>query len=181
MARLFLSSGDSFILSSANTTVFGSTSAETLNLANAATSSVINSNVDSISFVGNVADYKFAVQGTNLLVTYNNSTLATIGIQTDSNGTALKFNDITTAAVLSGLNVATLGKASISTSVATITSAAISGTSNILTQAQAQDKTNATIDSSSLLSSSSNIVQSLDDRLANHQSSRQRYNHNDYE
>jgi hypothetical protein len=162
MARLFLSSGDSFILSSANTTVFGSTSAETLNLTNTAISSVINSNVDSISFVGNVADYKFSVQGTNLLVTYNNSTLATIGIQTDSNGTALKFNDITTAAVLSGLNVATLGKASISTSAATITSASISGVSSILTQAQAQDKTNTTIDSSSLLSSSNNIVQSLD-------------------
>ena len=162
MARLFLKKDDSQVLSSANTTVFGSTSAETLNLTNAATSSIINSNVDSISFVGNVADYKFAVQGTNLLVTYNNSTLATIGIQTDSNGTALKFNDITTAAVLSGLNVATLGKASISTSAATITSAAISGVSSILTQAQAKDKTNATIDSSSLLSSSSNIVQSLD-------------------
>jgi hypothetical protein len=127
MARLFLSSGDNFAVSSANSSIFGSTFAETLVLTNTATNTLVNSNVDTIQFEGNLADYKFAVQGTNLLVTYNGSILATLGVQTDSNGTELKFSDITTSVILTGLGVATLGKSSLTSTANSYTKEQITG------------------------------------------------------
>ena len=149
MARSFLKKGDSLILSTANNTVLGASGAETLSLANTALNTSVNSNVDTISFTGKLSDYKFSVQGTNLLVSYNNSTLATIGIQTDTDGTALKFSDTTTTAVLSGLGVAILGNAAL-TSIATSYTAdalqaiaykasTISATQNNLTLTSASD------------------------------------------
>jgi hypothetical protein len=126
MARLFLDKDDNVLVSD-RLTVLGSTSAETVRLANTAIAS-INSNVDTIQFEGNIADYKFAVQGTNLLVTYNGASLATIGIQTDIDGTALKFADTTTTSVLSSLGTATLGKTSLTTTSASYTKDQVLGT-----------------------------------------------------
>jgi hypothetical protein len=127
MARVFLKNGDTYTVSNANTSIFGSTFAETLVLTNTATNTLVNSNVDTIQFEGNLVDYKFAIQGTNLLVTYNGSMLATLGIQTDSNGTELKFSDITTSVILTGLGVATLGKSSLTSTANSYTKEQITG------------------------------------------------------
>jgi hypothetical protein len=128
MAKVFLDLNDTYTLAS-KSAVFGSTGAnDNIIINNSALATTINSNVESIQFDGNIADYKFAVQGTNLLVTYNGASLATIGIQTDTDGTALKFADTTTTSVLSGLGVATLGKASLTTTSASYTKDQVLGT-----------------------------------------------------
>jgi hypothetical protein len=95
-------------------------------------------------------------------VTYNGVTLVTDGIQTDTDGTALRFADITTSVVLTGLNSATIGNATLSTAASTITASAVTGASDIATQAQTFSHINTAIDTSTLLASSNNIVQSLD-------------------
>jgi hypothetical protein len=171
MARSFLKKGDSLTLSAANSTVLGAIGAETLNLANTALNSGVNSNVDTISFTGKLSDYKFSVQGTNLLVFYNNSTLATIGIQTDTDGSALKFSDTTTTAVLSGLSVATLGKAVLTSTATSYTIDAlqtvaqkistISTTQNSLTLTSAADT--VSVDTGSYSGTIANF--SLNDKL----------------
>ena len=164
MARLFLKNN---ILSTVTQTnnVFGSSgSNDSLIIKNTALGTSINSNVEKIQFEGTIADYKFAVQGTQLLVYTAGQLLANIGIQTDSNGTALTFSDLTTTATLTGLGIATLGKTSLSATATPYSATQVSTgstVSTLLTQAQAQTKSNASIDTTALLATTSNIVQSL--------------------
>ncbi len=164
MARLFLKNN---ILSTVTQTnnVFGSSgSNDSLIIKNTALGTSINSNVEKIQFEGTIADYKFAVQGTQLLVYTAGQLLANIGIQTDSNGTALTFSDLSTTATLTGLGIATLGKTSLSATATPYSATQVStggAASTLLTQAQAKTKSNASIDTTALLATTSNIVQSL--------------------
>jgi hypothetical protein len=127
MAKLFLDN-DTITLTE-KLTVFGSTGTnDKVIVNNSALASTINSNVETIQFAGKFSDYQYAIQGNQLLVSYQGQTLATIGIQTDSNGTALAFSDTTTTAQLTGMNKATLAKAALTTSVTSYTNAQLDGT-----------------------------------------------------
>jgi hypothetical protein len=136
MAKLFLDN-DTITLTE-KLTVFGSAGTnDKVIVNNSALASTINSNVETIQFNGKFSDYQYAVQGNQLLVNYQGQTLTTIGIQTDSNGTALAFSDTTTTAQLTGMNKATLGKAALTTSVTSYTNAQLDGTPPVSSEQKA--------------------------------------------
>ncbi len=127
MTRIFLHNDTATLTE--NKAVFGSSGAsDKVIINNTALASTVNSNVETIQFTGKFSDYQYAVQGNQLLINYQGSTLATIGIQTDSNGTALAFSDTTTTAQLTGMNKATLGKVTLTTTASSYTNAQLDGT-----------------------------------------------------
>ena len=109
-------------------TVFGSSGTnDKLIINNGALGSTVNANVETLQFMGKFTDYTFAIVGNQLNIGYQGSVLATVGIQSDSDGTQLKFFDVTTAVAITGLNQATLGKAALTTSLTSYTNAQLDG------------------------------------------------------
>jgi len=111
--------------------VFGSSgSNDSLIIKNTALGSSVNSNVEQIQFEGAISDYQFAVQGTQLLVYKDANLLVNMGIQTDTDGTVITFSDVSTTAMLTGLNQAKLGQGSIPMVMSALSKSDVEGVNN---------------------------------------------------
>ena len=98
MARLYLDSNETFILSS-STTVYGRAGGnEKVIINGSATNVVLDANIERVDFAGNTSAFTF--QGTgNLIKIYSGTTLvATSTVQESSTGTLLAFSNGTVAA-----------------------------------------------------------------------------------
>lgn len=123
MATIFLKKDDLITLGEANLTVLGSAlGSETVSLLNSARAK-INSHVDIVQLAGQVSDYKFSVEGSLVNVYLNNDKVAAISAQEDTDGTQIKFSDTQASLKLTGLGVATLGMANLTTTATSYTKA----------------------------------------------------------
>ncbi|MEO5344447.1 MAG: M10 family metallopeptidase, partial [Gammaproteobacteria bacterium SHHR-1] len=109
----------------------------------------LNANVDTIQLSGAVASYDFLVQGNQVLIYSGTALIATLGVQTDSNGTSMGFSDGTASLLLTGLSAATLGGQAVGTTATRFDTSVFSQTTNpntdasaLLTQAQALSASN---------------------------------------
>jgi hypothetical protein len=111
MARIFLSENDYQTIDASNSgvSVFGSLSADTVQLNNGVSNVTLNANVDVLKFSGNLASYQFSMQGNQLQVWLNSALMATVGIQTDTDGTELIFADVDKYVTLVGMGQANIG------------------------------------------------------------------------
>jgi hypothetical protein len=117
MARVFLNEGDVHLVADAST-VFGSILYDSVQLSNSATNAAVNANVDAIRFSGNIESYQFSVVGNQMKAWLNGSLMATIGIQSDSDGLDLIFANIETSVSLTGMGKANFGAYSLTSETA---------------------------------------------------------------
>jgi hypothetical protein len=111
MKRVFLAKNEDKIIDSSNSgvSVFGSLSADTVQLNDGVSNVTLNANVDVLKFSGNLASYQFSMQGNQLQVWLNSALMATVGIQTDTDGTELIFADVDKYVTLVGMGQANIG------------------------------------------------------------------------
>lgn len=100
MAKVFLDPGDTFTIKNNNVSVFGTTGDETVIVDSSASGLVLDSNIETVQFSGNLSTFQFAQLGNSVRVydTTGSTLLATIPVQQD--GTNLTFSDQTVSAVL---------------------------------------------------------------------------------
>ena len=147
MARVFLVGDDYQTLDGSNgTNVFGSLFSDTIQLNNNVVNAFINANVDSLKFLGKIADYQFSMLGNQMQVWLNGALMARVGIQEDTNGSALIFADISTNVTLLGMGKANIGAYALASTTPTSLSTDLvkNGSANTiplitLTGAQTQD------------------------------------------
>jgi hypothetical protein len=88
-----LTSNQVLDLNQSNVSIYGNSGNEIVNLSPGVSGVVVDINVESVTFPGNVSDYQLNSNGNTLLVFQGSLLLATIPIQTDSDGTQLTFNN----------------------------------------------------------------------------------------
>jgi len=95
MAKLFLDSNETYGGTiGSNTSVYGDgTGTETATIAAGATGVVFDQNVEKVVLSGNVSDYKYQQQGNQLVIYSGADVVATTTLQTDDNGTLIKFGN----------------------------------------------------------------------------------------
>ncbi len=118
MASVFLDLNETFnIGSNANARVFGQTGTELVIVEAGAVGLELDQNVERTDFSSNVGDYNFLQQGNRLLVFTDDTLVATVPIQGDSDGSQLVFADGSVSVKLTA-GVLNLGGTPVSSSVA---------------------------------------------------------------
>lgn len=121
MATVFLNSNESFTLSN-NASVYGASGSGTEKVIVLNTPTLLlDQNIESIALPNALNHYTFKIQGNQALIQSGSTLVATIGIQSDSDGTRLIFADGAANLKITGLNAGTLGMSPLTTSFATIT------------------------------------------------------------
>ncbi|MDD5214112.1 MAG: hypothetical protein PHQ03_01055 [Methylococcales bacterium] len=96
MAKLFLAPNDTnYTVNISNTTVYGTSSSQTMSIGLSITGIVVDANVEGVQFSGALSDYKFQQTGNRLEVYATDGTtlISKIGLQGDSDGTQLSFSN----------------------------------------------------------------------------------------
>jgi hypothetical protein len=113
MATVLLNSNESFTFSAGNTaTVFGSTGTEKV-LLSGTPNVTVDQGVERVELVGKASDYTYQVVGNQVIVKSGTTTVATVGVQDDADGTVVAFADGSASLKVTGLNAATLGGATV--------------------------------------------------------------------
>ena len=120
MAKLYLDSNETFILSSA-TTVFGRAGGSEKIVINAsATNVVVDANIERVDFAGNVSAFTFQGTGNQIKVYSGGTLVATSTVQEGNTGTLMAFAN-GTVAVKVGVGGMTLGGSAVSATAGTVT------------------------------------------------------------
>ena len=96
MAKVYLDSGDDFIVASRNTVVFGSAGDnDRVTVLADVTGVVVDQNIERVNLGGSSSDYRYQQVGNNLKVFSADGAflLMTIPLQDDANGTQMSFSD----------------------------------------------------------------------------------------
>ena len=95
MTRQFFTTGEASHVAGNNDIYYGlTTGSQTVNIPAGVTGVVVNADVEQVNFAGNISDYKFLQQGNSVLVkNVAGTTVATLRVQGDTDGTQLKFGD----------------------------------------------------------------------------------------
>jgi hypothetical protein len=95
MTRQFFTTGEASHVAGNNDIYYGlTTGSQTVNIPAGVTGVVVNADVEQVNFAGNISDYKFLQQGNSVLVkNVAGATVATFRVQSDTDGTQLKFGD----------------------------------------------------------------------------------------
>ncbi len=128
MARIFLDANETFVLVASNAQVFGRQGGqETVQLRPEASNVTLAQTVDRVELSEAVSHYTFQQAGNRLLVKSGASTVATLTVQDDTDGTVLSFAGRSASAKIVG-GVMRLGEATVSSSAAVTLSDADLGT-----------------------------------------------------
>lgn len=122
MAKVFIESGESYIVANNNTSVFSSsaTGVEKVTVQSGVTGTVVDQNVDAVLFSGASSDYTYQQAGSSIKVYSGTNLVATIPLQMDANGTQLTFSNGTVDVKLNTTTGAmTLGGATVNDSAPT--------------------------------------------------------------
>lgn len=104
MAKVYLESGDSFTISNNNTSVYGAGGTEVLTIASGVTGLTFDSNCERVALAGASSAYSYQQQGVNMVVYSGSTVVATIPLQTDTDGTQVTFtNGTVNAKIASGV------------------------------------------------------------------------------
>lgn len=114
MPANLLKSQEMFLVSNNNTTVNGDAGSgiEVVIIDQGVTGVVLDVNVERVALSGNTSDYKFQNQSNSLVIYSGSSTVVTVPIQPDANGTQVTFNN-GTVNVFTGQSGMTLGGVSV--------------------------------------------------------------------
>jgi len=122
MTAPLLKSQEILLVSSNDTTVNGDAGSgiEVVIIGQGVTGAILDVNVERVALNGNSSDFTFQKQGSNLVIISGSSTVATISIQADANGTQVTFNN-GTVNVFAGQAGMTFGGVTVGTTAANIT------------------------------------------------------------
>ena len=114
MPAILLKSQEMFLVSNNNTTVNGDAGSgiEVVIIDQGVTGVLLDVNVERVALSGNTSDYKFQNQSNSLVIYSGSSTVVTVPIQPDANGTQVTFNN-GTVNVFTGQSGMTLGGVSV--------------------------------------------------------------------
>jgi uncharacterized repeat protein (TIGR02059 family) len=122
MTAPLLKSQEILLVSSNDTTVNGDAGSgiEVVIIGQGVTGAILDINVERVALNGNSSDFTFQKQGSDLVIISGSSTVATISIQADANGTQVTFNN-GTVNVFAGQAGMTFGGVTVGTIAANIT------------------------------------------------------------
>ncbi len=120
MARLYLDSNETFILSS-TTTIYGRAGGSEKVIINASATNVIaDANVERVDFAGDVSSFTFQATGNQIKVYSGGALVATSTVQESSTGTLMAFANGTVSAKI-GVGGMTLGGSAVSSTAGAVT------------------------------------------------------------
>lgn len=117
MAKVYLETGDNFVVASNNTTVYGTTGTEKVTINSGVTGVTLDQNTETVVFGGASSAYTYKQAGNQILVYSSGVLVTTVPVQGDTDGTALTFSNGTVSAKLTS-GVMSLGGATVSSTTA---------------------------------------------------------------